>query len=191
MTRSIRTLIGLVTALAAAGFICAGAAAAADSTDATADPSDTATSTDVVVLPSDCFTYYPSGLPSGPFTDSGAATVTATAVPPGVGSATEADAAGSVDVTDSVDATDSVDPTDSALPSDTVEPTDTALPSGPYTACAAAAGGAGGGATQHRDPLAYSGSDTKLLAAIAAGLLVLGLTLSLATARYSNSRRTH
>jgi hypothetical protein len=64
-------------------------------------------------------------------------------------------------------------------------PTD--QPSGPYTACAEpVAGGVGGGSG---DPLAYSGSDNALLAAIAAALLGVGIALSMLTAR--RSRRTH
>jgi hypothetical protein len=81
--------------------------------------------------------------------------------------------------------------TDTAVPSDSGGPTDTAVPtdqpSGPYTACAEpVAAGVGGGSG---DPLAYSGSDNALLAAIAAALLGVGIALSMLTAR--RSRRTH
>jgi hypothetical protein len=89
--------------------------------------------------------------------------------------------------TDSAVATDTAIATGSDAPTDTGVPTDTGLPSGPYTACPEA--GAAGGGT--RDPLAHSGSDTALLAGIAASLLALGLALSVGAARIGRSRRAH
>lgn len=170
----------------------------------TAGPAIAATTSDDAPVPV-CYTYFPSDEP----TDAGTGIV----APSGSGTASDTAAAGDttatsdagdtgdvaaptdVDATaDSSVATDSGAPTDAGVSTDTVS-TDTAVPtevpSGVYTACAepaVAGGGAGPGST---DPLAYSGSDTAVLALIAAALLGLGIALSVLTARRASSRHTH
>ena len=187
MTARLRAVLMMSCALTAGGLLAAGPALAASTPDA-----PTAV----------CYTFLPSETPSGVSTataeppDSGVPT--GTSVPGDTGAAGSGGASDTAVASDSGVPTDTGGPTDSGVPTDTTVATDTGvptdglstgIPTGPITACALP-GVAEGGSGQ-TDPLAHSGSDTALLALLAAALLATGVALSIATARLGRSRRTH